>query len=536
MHTRLYNFLLVAVIGLIIASCANRGSPTGGEKDITPPTIVRAIPENYSTNFKANEIKIYFNEYIKIKNLSKQLIVSPPMDNAPEITPLGTASKYITIKIHDTLKPNTTYAFNFGNSIVDNNEENPFSYYRYVLSTGDYIDSLTVKGSIKDALNYESDTYVSVALYEVNENYTDSLIYKRTPDYVTNTLDSTTNFTIENVKAGTYMLRALKDENSDNKFQQKTDKIAFYETPITVPNDSAFYKLSLFSETINYKADRPKLVSGEKIIFGFEGDYSAVDIALLSNVPDAFKSRSFKEEVKDTLNYFYSPKLETDSLIFKVSNKTIVDTFTVKIRDNKRDTLVVSSFPKNLIKYNEEFTIGANIPFTSFDERKMTIRDKDSLLIPFKKSFDSLQNKYRFSFDKTEENNYKVEILPEAITDFFDNKNDTLNYRLKTLALNKYANIRVNLQNAVYPIILQLTNKKGEIKAEAYVTEPRPVDFKFLDASTYYLRAIYDSNKNGLYDTGNYLKAIQPERVSYMENVIEGRSGWDETVNFTLLD
>lgn len=536
MHTRLYNFIFVAVIGLIISSCANRGSPTGGEKDILPPEIVRSIPENYSTNFKAKEIKIYFNEYIKIKNLSKQLIVSPPMATAPEITPLGSASKYITIKIHDTLKPNTTYAFNFGNSIVDNNEENPFTYYRYVLSTGDYIDSLTVKGSIKNALNHESDSYVSVALYEVNEEYSDSLIYKRTPDYVTNTLDSTTNFTIENVKAGTYMLRALKDENSDNKFQQKTDKIAFYDTPITVPNDSAFYKLNLFSEVLDYKADRPKLVSGEKIIFGFEGNYNDVNITLLSDVPSTFKSRSFKEETKDTLNYFYSPKLEVDSLIFKVTNKTIVDTFTVKIKDNKRDTLVVTTFPKNAIRLNENFNLTANIPFTNFDEQKMTIRDKDSVVIPFKKSFDSLQNKYSFNFDKTEENSYTLELLPGAITDFFDNKNDSLNYKLRTLSLSKYANFRVNLNNAVYPIILQLTDKKGEIKAEAYVTEPRPVDFKFLDASTYYLRAIYDSNKNGLYDTGNYLKGIQPERVSYMEKVIEGRSGWDETVTFTLLD
>ncbi|WP_417236740.1 Ig-like domain-containing domain [Bizionia paragorgiae] len=536
MQTRLYNFLFIAVIGLIIVSCANRGSPSGGEMDITPPKIVKSIPENFSTNFKSKEIKIYFNEYIKIKNLSKQLIVSPPMENAPEITPLGTASKYITIKIHDTLKPNTTYAFNFGNSILDNNEENPFTYYRYVLSTGDYIDSLTVKGSIKNALDFESDTYVSVALYEYNDTYSDSLIYKRTPDYVTNTLDSTTNFTIENVKAGTYMLRALKDKNSDNKFQQKTDKIAFYETPITVPNDSAFYKLNLFSEVSHYKASKPKLVSGEKIAFGFDGDYKHANITLLSQAPNSFKARTMKEEGKDTINYFYSPKLEVDSLIFKVANKMVVDTFTVRIKDNKRDSLVVTPFPKNAIKPNEDFTLSANIPFSRFDEQKMTIRDKDSVVVPYKVAYDSLQNTYRFNFDKTEENKYTIELLPEAITDFFENKNDTIKYSLRTLAANKYANIRVNLSNAVYPIILQLTNNKGEVKAEAYVTEPKPVDFEFLEANTYYLRAIFDTNKNGKYDTGNYLKGIQPERVSYADKVVEGRSGWDEIVYFTLLD
>ena len=114
MRNYLSNFILIISLGLLLNNCANRGTPTGGDKDITPPVITKSEPENYSTNFKATEIKIYFDEYIKINDLQKQLIISPPMDPEPEITPLGSASKYITIKIHDTLLANTTYAFNFG--------------------------------------------------------------------------------------------------------------------------------------------------------------------------------------------------------------------------------------------------------------------------------------------------------------------------------------------------------------------------------------------------------------------------------------
>jgi len=119
MNKTLSNFILAISIGLVFINCANRGNPEGGPKDLDPPVIVKAIPENYSTNFNGNEIKIYFDEYIKLKDLQKQLIISPPMNTQPEITPIGSASKYITIKIHDTLQPNTTYAFNFGNSVVD---------------------------------------------------------------------------------------------------------------------------------------------------------------------------------------------------------------------------------------------------------------------------------------------------------------------------------------------------------------------------------------------------------------------------------
>ena len=536
MRKSLLNLLLFITVATVFVNCANRGNPTGGEKDVTPPSITKSFPENYSINFTGNEIKIYFDEYIKIKNLSKQLIVSPPMNTPPEITPLGAASKYITIKIYDTLKPNTTYAFNFGNSIVDNNEENPYTYYRYVLSTGSYIDSLTVKGSIKDAINLETDDFVSVMLYEKDSTYNDSTVYKRTPDYITNTLDSTTNFTIENIKAGQYMLRALKDENGDNKFQQSGDKIAFYETPITVPNDSASYDLTLFAETPDYKAARPKLVAGEKIAFGFKGDYKAVSFDVLSQVPSNYKSRYIKDEKSDTLNYFYSPKLEVDSLIFKVTNGKNIDTFTVKIKDNKKDSLVVSAKPSGNIKFNEDFKLYAAIPFEKMDESKITIIDKDSTKIPFKTTYDSLSNTYSFKFEKTEENNYKIKALPNALVDLFENTNDTLNYSIRTKTDYSYYNAQVNILNGKFPLIVQFTNKQGEIKAEQYLTEAKPLNFLYLDPQEYYLRVIFDTNGNGVYDPGNYLKGIQPERVSYNPELIKGTTGFEEIISFTLLD
>ena len=201
MQKKLSNFIFIITISVLLINCANRGTPQGGEKDKEPPKILKSVPANYSTNFKGKEIKIYFDEYVKLKNLQKQLIISPPMKTQPEILPLGSARKNITIKIFDTLQPNMTYAFNFGQSVVDNNEENPFPFYRYVFSTGDYIDSLTVKGEIFDAEKRKPEEFVSVMLYEIDSTYTDSIIYKESPKYVTNTLDSTTTFTIEKFKS-----------------------------------------------------------------------------------------------------------------------------------------------------------------------------------------------------------------------------------------------------------------------------------------------------------------------------------------------
>ena len=76
--------------------------PQGGIIDTIPPVFVRANPENFSTNFKAKEIRIYFNEYVKLDNPQRQIIVSPPMDPKPEFYPMGSASKDVRIKILDT--------------------------------------------------------------------------------------------------------------------------------------------------------------------------------------------------------------------------------------------------------------------------------------------------------------------------------------------------------------------------------------------------------------------------------------------------
>jgi uncharacterized protein (DUF2141 family) len=527
MNKTLSNVIFIVFIALIFINCANRGTPQGGEKDITPPKIVKSEPENYSTNFAGKTIKIYFDEYIKIKDIQKQLIISPPMKTLPEITPLGGASKFITIKIFDTLQPSTTYAFNFGNSISDNNESNPFPYYRYVFSTGDYIDSLTVNGQIFDALNRKPDTFVSVGLYEVDSTFNDSIIYKENPKYITNTLDSVSTFSIENIKAGTYMLYALKDVNTDNKFQQKTDKIAFYNQYITVPTNT-FYDLKLFSEDLDFKAFRPQLVAGEKIAFGYEGDYENMKIKLLSEVPENFNYSITKDVKSDSLYYWYSPKLEVDSLTFKVSNNEFEKDYTVKIRSLKPDSLTIKATPVGSIGYDEDLKITGSIPFKTFDASKMTIMGKDSIMVNFTSSFDTIKNSYVFNFKKTEENVYQIKVLPEGFTDLFGNKNDTLKYNIRTKKESDFGYARFTLTNATYPIIFQLTNDKGEVKFEQYSAKPEPIDFLNLAPGKYFIRVIWDANGNKKFDSGNYLKKIQPEKVSFFDEV-EIRADWGTT-------
>jgi uncharacterized protein (DUF2141 family) len=517
-------------------SCANRGTPTGGEIDEEPPVILRAVPENFSTNFRGDEIKIYFDEYVKIKDVRKQLIISPPMDTDPAITPMGGASKYISIKIKDTLLSNTTYAFNFGESIVDNNEENPYPYYRYVFSTGPTIDSLSIKGFVVDALQEQPDPFISVMLYDVDSTYTDSIVYKEKPRYITNTLDSLTTFNIENIKAGKYKLIALKDKNGNYKFDQKTDKIGFKEGYITVPSDSS-YKLTLFKEEVNFKAIKPKQDGETRIIFPYEGDYSSMRIKVLGDTPVGYKTRIVKDIKTDTLYYWYKPKFEIDTTFFIVSNEKYVDTFKHRFRAIKGDSLKMKSVLSGTLNYDQDFTMEGNIPLTKIDTSKIKVMDKDSLDVPFKVQYDSIFNQYKFPIEKQEGQKYTFTMLPETFTDFYDGVNkDTLVYPVRTKLRSEYGNLRVNLRNAKFPLIVQLVDNKGEVLYERYTTASPVIDFTNLPPKLYSLRVVYDTNGNGKYDTGNYLLGIQPERVSYAPPIEEVRSSFDFIIDFTLLD
>ena len=204
---------------LILMGCANRANPTGGEIDTEPPIVIKSSPEKFTTNFEAEEIEIIFNEYIRLNNIQKELIISPPIEPQPLIMPMGSASKILTISEFDSLQKNTTYSFHFGESIEDNNEKNPLSNYRYVFSTGNYIDSLVVKGSVKDAFNREISENINVLLYEVDSLFNDSIVYRKKPKHVAKVIDTTNNFIIQNIKQGKYLIIALEEENIDYTFE-----------------------------------------------------------------------------------------------------------------------------------------------------------------------------------------------------------------------------------------------------------------------------------------------------------------------------
>ena len=527
-----YTFFLLL---LIIVGCAKRGSITGGLKDTIAPVMKVSFPENFSKNFKGNEIKLVFDENIKLKNLNKQLIISPPMKYEPSILPT-TPSKTITIKIKDTLQPNTTYSFNFGQSIADNNEGNPLNQFKYVFSTGDYIDSLSLGGTVKSAYDKEVESFVSVMLYDVNDNFKDSIVYNENPRYVTNTLDSLKTFGFENLKVGKYLLVAMKDYNSNNKYNSKTDKIGFSKEFITIPNDT-LYELELFKEKLPFKTFKPSQASGNRLLLGYEGvvnSAAARPKLILKNNTEVLSNIITKFPKKDSLQIWYKP-IKVDSLTLAVAKDKHEANFTFKIKDQKKDTLRISALQTGSLKFRERFTLESATPLISVENSKISIINNVKAKVPFTTEYDEFNQKLHFDFKKEPLENYTFEILPGALTDFFEKSNDTLTYKLNTRNTSDYGNLTVTLENIKqFPVIIELTNTKGDVLTAEYTEKKTTIEFNLIEPAIYTLRAIYDTNKNKEWDSGNYLEKLQAEEVIYFSKEIDVRANWDVNQIFDL--
>lgn len=520
-------FLLV----LTLFGCAKRGTITGGLKDTLAPVLNVSFPKNFSTNFKGNEIKLTFDEYIKLKNLNKQLIISPPMKNEPLILPTS-ASKYLTIKINDTLQLNTTYSFNFGQSIEDNNEGNPYSQFKYVFSTGAYIDSLSIGGTVKDAYNKEVEPFVSVMLYEVNDSFKDSLVYKENPRYVTNTLDSLKTFKLENLKAGKYLLVAMKDYNNNNKFNPSKDKIGFNKQFITIPNDTLF-ELKLFKEVMPFLAYKPFQTSKNRLILPYDGKVKNIEIAL-KNGEDLLPTIITQLPKKDSLQVWFKP-LKVDSLSIGAVKDKYKQNFTFKIKDQKKDSLNIKSLQNGILNFRERFTLETNTPLTKFDNSKIKLINKDSTTVAFTTEYDDFNQQLFFDFKREPSESYTFKLMPGALTDYLEQSNDTLTFKVITRSLSEYGNLTVNLINVKrFPVIVELTNDKGDVIATGYSEKSTSIDFNLLEPAVFSLRAIYDDNKNKIFDTGNYLEKRQTEEVIYFSKNIDVRANWDVAQPFDL--
>jgi hypothetical protein len=535
--------LLVGLLLLLVA-CAQVVRPTGGKTDTEAPLVLNYLPENKSLQFNQKTFSIQLNEYFVVKDVSKQWVISPPLKRAPEYKIKG---KTLTISFDDTLKENTTYNFNFGKSIADVNEGNTLQGLGYIFSTGTFIDSLQLTGMLTQVFTNTIEKEALVMLYEESRCKEDSFPYKLLPDYFTLS-DASGNYNLKYIKPGKYKAIALKDANSNYLFDSFEESIGYCDSVINL-SANAQLNFMMFKEIEEKTYLKNKSNSG----YGFYQLNFNKAVPNLEIIPlNSFKKKDWAfleiNKAQDSVNiYLKDFSIDTLKLALK-SNKTILDTveFAVLPKEKyltKNKSVIVQ---KTIIKIdpasgtekdlNRPVLLKINYPILDVNSDSIMFFEGNHSL-PFKVvKKDSLGKLFELEAKLLNDSSYKLTILPGAFKNCFNYTNDTAKSSFKVPSLesvgNLYLTISADSTRSLIDfkkehLLLQLLNEKGEVLKTQLLSNYGLVSYLNCKPGAYKMQMIIDTNNNNQWDTGNFLKKNQAEKIIPMKTSMNLRANWD---------
>ena len=519
------NALLGFFIVALCISCANKVAPQGGNRDVKPPVLLSAVPAENSVNFNAAEVVLTFDEYVQLKEVTKQIIISPLLNPAPEFL---VRKKSVIVKFNSPLLPATTYTISFGNAIADNNEGNTLAGYRYVFSTGDYLDSLMISGSIADAATGKTTEGVLALLYR--SPVADSVPLKKTADYFAKS-DATGKFTITNVAAGNYALYALEDKNG-NFILDATDERAGFYSDIVDASDSIRKELVVARQPLSRQSVKSSIIEVPgKLITVFSRSTENVKPVFTDGYAGKFIIQ--KNVLKDTIVLYTTPEMSDSAKVIWYDGELVIDTISYRKQRGSAtpNKLYFSGFPfpqkGNPLPGGSHPAVTWTIPTVSIDTTKILVT-RDSLAIHPGISFaDSLRTNMVFS-DEWKSGSYTIQILPGALTDVHGRTHDTIAWSFSAAGDKGRGSITYKLSGTINEnFILQLVNEKDEIVRQHDGKSDYTGVFSEVDPGIYRIRIVFDRNGNKLWDGGDVMRRVTPEKIYYHTEIITVRANWD---------
>jgi hypothetical protein len=522
---------VLCIANLFFFSCANQVAPTGGEKDVKPPHVSKSSPENLSTSFRGHDFNISFDEFIQLKDITKQLVVSPPLKSSPTTLIKG---KTLFVHFDDTLRENTTYTVNFGNSVADITEGNAIENFQYVFSTGASIDSLRVTGKVEFAFNKKTEKGINVMLYQ---SQSDSASMKELPSYFAKTNESG-EFSINNVADGNYQLVGLKDENSNYFFDNVSEAVSVSDN---VQANQTGVLLRLFKEKSKQQLLKSFCEEAGKAVIIYSRPLENPSVTFLGDTSALKIFSIFYSDKKDSVIIWYRNR-QSDSLNMIVNSKSGSDTLSIRLKhfDEKAKQLsgrgvMFESGGEIIAEPNRATEIFLGKPIDKFDFSKIIFTEDSVLNTSATFSFaDKMQTKLKIDFLQKENKKYSLLIPPATFTNIFGNTNDTLKYIIKTKLLTDYGTLtlKLKLPSEGKNYLVQMVDESENVFLQRSAKGDTTLHYTFLNPKSYRLKIVEDANNNGEWDTGIFLEHIQPEYVFYYSESVTIRANWDVDVSW----
>lgn len=479
LHSFLLSLLAIAILCTSIAvpsGCANIIPPQGGPRDTIPPVLLKATPADGSVGINNNRLSFSFDEFIELQNTQQEVIVSP----LPATTPvIESKLKEITVRLRDTLEPNTTYTIQFGNAIKDYNEGNVLKGFSTTFSTGSQLDSGMLTGKLILAESGKIDSTLIVVLHRSAD---DSAIVNQRPAYITR-LNGQGEFRFQQLPDRDFYLYALKDDGGMRRLLGDQQRVAFADSavhPNTKPEPITLYAFDLKEKEPITPAAPPVSTPG-------------------------IKGRPGGAAADKRLRY------------------------TNNLNEGKQDLL-------------RPFELTAEQILTRFDSSKIRLYQDTNFQAAgrYTLSLDSNRRRITLKLDWAENAVYKLVVDKDALKDTLDRqllKSDTLSFSTRKRSDYGKLSIRVRNANPATPEkgsvgaesnpVLQLVLNETIVASAALNSDGTFRRDLFLPG-TYEVRILYDRNKNGRWDRGQLFPTrLQPERVRLLDRKITVKPNWE---------
>jgi len=541
-------FLLSAFCLLLSASCllgcAKIVMPSGGPKDTTPPKVVGEKPENGSTNFFGKTIKITFDEFITLNNPNENVIFSPPMD---ERVDYSTQGKSVLVKFNDTLRSNTTYNLFFSDCIQDYHEGNKLSGYDYAFSTGDSIDQHKLFGMVVNAETNKPEAGVFVMLYEGD---IDSLPLTVRPNYLTKTNDKG-SFIFHHLKPKSYKIFALKDINSDFIYNLPNELIAFADSTsqakyyatdsLQKADTAAFITLRLFQEADTMQVLLPYINPQEGIYhFPFKIPLHSFNLRIESDT--IINSFSNINATRDTISLYLKSSFRDSTFVYIRTDHIRTDTvelqpYKAPARAGRSAKPTIPVLKTNLTNKDDLYAptlLNFSYPLKPADSVEMLIiaslftgKDTIPIHVNIPDNF-VMQIPVPYNFEP--KINYTLWFKDSLFFGYDGATHDTVIFSFSKKTEKDYGNLIINYKiddKIDADFIVELLSSTQKVIFKDILSSSQTIEYKHLLPGTYRIRVVEDRNKNGKWDTGNYRKKEQPEKIFFIDKEITIRGFWD---------
>jgi uncharacterized protein (DUF2141 family) len=514
------SFILFISLNLF-SRCAQMASPPGGKKDTLAPKVINSVPLNKSTNYTGKKVELNFNEYVNIRNLNQELLITPNVGTyETRIRPTG-----LTILLDSTLKQNTTYTFNFRNAVEDMSERNIGKNIKLVFSTGSDIDSLQISGHVKNLETNKKLESVLVGLYP----YVDTLrIDQAKPYYFTKT-DTSGNYQIENIAAGKYYMAAFSDINNNLIYNSNKEPVDFITQDYIDLSKSQIQDFAITLQNQEPIKISKTTSTAKTVLYELSRGIKAIEIQP--------KTLSYQIENNRNLRFYVGNVEHQDTVRITATvtdSLNRVNTLSLKLKfrePNKKEKIsntplrievipasnhllspedsIIIKFPKPIALVNTKA-----IAFVSGPDEEIQLPDdafhwnKFVNELSIQKGYLPLRTKFDLKFTK------------HAFVSVEKDSSQSFTQTFEFQNLENYGSISGKMNVDKGSFIFQLI--KSDTKSLAYEQKgANTFNFPYVEPGLYELRAIQDRNQNGVWDLGNFKTKEKPEPIFFFPSKIK---------------